>query len=176
MTDGQEQQWDRRHPDFAPGNAVAVRHGIHSERLTAPLAVAIKEELLADPNLPEYLRQPQFAHSLDAYCWAQGQCIRLREYLAEMELKQALTDRTDTAETEDRDGGRTTRRSISKRLESAHEVARRYEIHAASLRSKLGLDPASAAKLGRNLAAAKLDIATVMAQLANEESDGNRHD
>jgi hypothetical protein len=32
------------------------------------------------------------------------------------------------------------------------EILRKYEAHAASLRSKLGLDPASAARVGRDLA------------------------
>ena len=32
------------------------------------------------------------------------------------------------------------------------DTLRRYEVHAANLRSKLGLDPASAARVGRDLA------------------------
>lgn len=165
-----------RRPDFEPGNTLAVTHGVHSERLVSPVAAMLKEQLLADPDLPEYLRQPQFAHAVDAYCWAQGQCIKLREYVARLELEDALTDRTETSETEDRDGGSVTRRSTSRRIEAAHEVARKYEVHAASLRAKLGLDPASAAKLGRNLAAARLDIAQAMAQIDAEESNASRDD
>jgi hypothetical protein len=173
---GQEQRHDRRFPDFGPGNTIAVRHGAHSEQLMRPVAEVLKNELLSDPELPDYLRQRQFAHALDAYCWALAQCLRLREYVAQLELADALTDRTETDETEERDGGSVSRRSTSRRIESAQEVARKYEIHAANLRAKLGLDPAAAAKLGRNLAAAKLDVAQAMAQLASEESSGHGDD
>jgi phage terminase small subunit len=163
MTSRDGQQWDRRHPDFEPGNTMAVRHGSRSVRLTAPLAEEIKQGILDDPELPDYLRQALFAHALDAYCFAEAQCIKLRDYLASLDLQEALTDVAVTDEDEHHSEGTVTRHSVSRRRESAQELARRYEAHAANLRSKLGLDPASAAKLGRNLAAAYDSAKHVMA-------------
>jgi hypothetical protein len=169
-----EGEWDRRHPDFEPGNTVAVKHGAYSERLTSPIALVLKRELLADPGLPDYLRQPQFRSAVDAYCWAEAQCWRLRDYLARLELEEALTDVTESDETEERAGTSVERKSITRRRESVQEMARKYETLASNQRSKLGLDPAAAAKLGRNLAAAKVDIAAVMAQLETEERNERR--
>jgi hypothetical protein len=166
--------WDRRHPDFEPGNMIAVQHGINSPRLMEPVAEAIKREILADRELPGYLRQPQFRYALDAYCWAEARCVRIRAYLEQLEFGASIEERTETDEDESRWEGGASRKSVSRRIESAHELARKYETLASNQRSKLGLDPASAAKLGRNLAAAKLDIAQVMAQMAAEEGDGRR--
>ena len=87
----------------------------------------------------------------------------MRDYLAELDLQEAMTDTTIIDEDEHQGDGTVTRHSISRRKESAQEQARRWEAHAANLRSKLGLDPASAAKLGRNLAAAYDSAKHVMA-------------
>ena len=170
-----EPDWNRR-PDFEDGNVLAVRHGATSQRLVSPVAQAVKEAILADPKLPDYLRQPMFAHALDAYCFAEAQCIKLREYLTTLDLDEALTDTTITDEDETFGEGSATKHSISRRRESAQELARRYEAHAANLRSKLGLDPASAAKLGRNLVAAGIDVAQAMAAMPDEDADGDSHD
>lgn len=169
--------WRERRPDFEPGNTLAVRHGAKSARLVSPIAEAIKREILADPELPEYVRQPMFRHALDAYCWAEARCVRIRAYLESLEFEAAIEERTETEEDEDRFEGGSRRKSVSRRIESAHELARKFETLASNQRSKLGLDPASAAKLGRNLAAAKLDVAQMMAQMAAEEAedaDGRR--
>ncbi|MGH3254839.1 MAG: hypothetical protein ACRDOU_05420 [Streptosporangiaceae bacterium] len=170
MTDHQGQEWDRRHPDFEPGNSVALRHGAYSERLIAPGAEALKRELLADPDLPAYLRLPQFSHAVDAYCRVQWRCMQLDEYIGQLTFEETLTDRTELDETEERDGGSLVRHSVNKRLESAQEISRRWEALAANLRSKLGLDPAAAAKLGRNLAAAYDSAKHVMAVRAGWEA------
>jgi len=170
-----EPDWKLRRPDFEPGNQLAVRHGATSARLVSPVAEEIKQAILDDPELPAYLRQPMFQHALDAYCFAEAQCIKLREYLASLDLVESLTDTTITDEAEEFGEGSATKHSVSRRRESAQELARRYEAHAANLRSKLGLDPAAAAKLGRNLVAAGIDVAQAMAQMPDEEPDGDSH-
>jgi hypothetical protein len=67
----------------------------------------------------------------------------------------ALGDTATTTEEETRTKGKTHRKSATRHLPSVLEQLRRYETLASNLRSKLGLDPVSAARVGRDLATSR---------------------
>ena len=93
----------------------------------------------------------------------------LSEYLSSLELAAALAEMTAGTETEVRDApGRLTRRTALQRVESAWAALHKAEVRAMNLRSKLGLDPVSRARLGADLAETKLDLAKYWAQRDRE--------
>lgn len=79
----------------------------------------------------------------------------LWDWLAAQDVEDALSDVTTTEEAEERRKGRTTRRTVSRRVVSVLDQLHRAESRAASLRGKLGLDPASAARLAKDLSATR---------------------
>ena len=56
------------------------------------------------------------------------------------------------------------------KVRPAADLLSRLEVTAAAMRSKLGLDPLSRAKLGRDTAASQVDLARVWAALAEDET------
>lgn len=86
-----------------------------------------------------------------------------------------MTDTTTAAEEERSTTGKTTRRSETRRTGAALDQWHRASAHAAALRSKLGLDPASAARVGRDLAVRRhLDATPLNAALAAIEEGRRR--
>jgi hypothetical protein len=61
----------------------------------------------------------------------------------------ALTDLTKSEEQEETFKGGTTRKTTTRHIGSVLDTLRKYETLASGQRSKLGLDPSSAARLGR---------------------------
>ena len=146
-------QFPGQRPPFAPGNESAVVHGAKSERSVAPLAVQIAEELLEDAGTPDHLREPMFAPAVQAWARAEAVAELLFRHLGARDLQAAMTDTTSADEEERSTKGKTTRHSETRRTNAALDQWHRASAHAAALRSKLGLDPASAARVGRDLAA-----------------------
>lgn len=142
-------------PPFAPENEGALVHGARSERKVGPLAARIVEELLEDPDTPEHLREPIFQASVQAWARAEAVCRLLFAWLADKDIVTGLTALATTTEDETHEGGRTNRRSVTKTIPAVQEQLRKAETLASNLRSKLGLDPASAARVGRDLALAR---------------------
>jgi len=112
---------DPQHPDFTPGNTLAMRHGARSERLVAPLADAILQRAVEDTP---WLLEPRYAPSVRAWARAEAQAALLTEYLEAQGLH-------------DSEG----------RLRPAEQALHRAETRAANLRKDLGLTPLSAARI-----------------------------
>ena len=74
-------------------------------------------------------------------------------WLEERDILTALTDLTKATEDEETFKGGATRKTTTRHIGSVLDTLRRYETLASNQRSKLGLDPSSAARLGRDLAA-----------------------
>lgn len=148
-------EWDGQRPPFAPGNESAVVHGARSERHVGPLAARIAAELLADPDTPAHIREPVFAASVQAWARAEAVVRLLWAWLADRDIMSGLTALASTIEDEVRAKGKTNRKSVTRTIPAVLDQLRRWESIASSLRSKLGLDPASAAKVGRDLALAR---------------------
>lgn len=158
--DGWTPEFDGQRPPFQPGNEAALIHGARSERHVGPLAARIAAEMLDDPDTPEHIREPVFAASVAAWARAEAVCRLLWAWLEGRDVIDGLTAAAETTEDEERTRGSTHRKSSTRTVPSVLDMLRRYEAHAASLRSKLGLDPASAARVGRDLAARRYMDAT----------------
>lgn len=139
-------------PPFGPDNASAMVTGYTSERKVGPLADRIARELLEDPATPPHVREPLFAASVQAWARAEAAVRLIWEWLAERDLMTALTELTTSNEIEDREGSSVRRKATTRHVGSVLEALRKYETLAMNLRSKLGLDPAAAARVGRDLA------------------------
>ncbi len=117
---------------FTDGNAAAVRHGAYSERAVDPLA------RLAHATLKEaapWITAPAFSHSLAALSRVTAQVTLVDRYVTDVGPLDA-------------DG----------KPRAAVELQVRLERLAADLRSRLGLDPSSYAKIQADLAGAARDV------------------
>ena len=168
--DGWTPEFDGQRPPFPPGNESAVVHGARSERHVGPLAAQIAAELLADPDTPPHLHEPLFTSAIEAWSRAEAVCRLLWAWVEGKDIMAALTDLATTTEDEETGKGKTHRRSVTRHMSSVLEMLRKYEAQAANLRGRLGLDPASAAKVGRDLAARRyMDATPLNAALAEIE-------
>ena len=142
------------------GNLLAVSHGAQSPRLVRQDAAELLAEVQAEE--PSWLGQVDRA-ALDAWLYAEATCRRLREWLG------------DHGHIEE-DG----------KPRAASQLLLQWERRAADQRSRLGFDPLSRARLGRDTAvaqAATVDalgaiaargravVAVRVAELASAESD-----
>jgi len=158
--DGWTPEFAGQRPPFRDANEARLIHGARSERYVGPLAARIAEELLEDANTPDHIREPVFAAAVHAWARAEAVCRLLWAWLEGRDIIDGLTAATETTEDETRTRGSTHRKGSSRTVPAVLDTLRRYEAHAASLRSKLGLDPASAARVGRDLAARRYMDAT----------------
>lgn len=126
------------------GHLDSLKHGVNSERTVQPLARAMADTALEQC---QYLRDPSFEPAL--LSWA-----RLE---AKVELLHRWLDKNGMVDEE------------TGKVRDAARLLSTYENSAAKLRTVLGLDPVSRAKLMRDSAATQVDLATLMAQ---ESADG----
>lgn len=148
------QPWQR--PPFEPGNEMGARHYAYSPRKVDPLASELVAGMLDDPGAP-HLRHPSYRPALWAWGRAEAQCQLLTEYLSR--LGETAGDGVGDLEVE--------------ATRSAYLLLHRAEARANTLRSRLGLDPLSRARLGRDTAAGQLDAARLMAEMERRERDGD---
>jgi hypothetical protein len=125
-------------PPFAPGNTVALHHGAYSPRKVDPLAAELVEQAIA---VTDYLAEPAYRPALWAWGRAEARVQLLEEWLAE---HGQLDD----------DG----------KPRPATELLEKLERRAAAERVQLGLTPLARARLGRNVAAAHVDLARLWAE------------
>ena len=164
---------DRSQP-FPPGHTLSLRAGATSPRTIGPLAAEIEATARALPAWPGYLEDPTYAPAVKAWAWSEAQAELLRRYVAERDLDAAMSDTETSTTTETTDHGptRTTSRKVSegKRTRSALDHLDRIEKTAANHRARLGLDPLSRARLGRDVTASRLDLAAILST-ARERHD-----
>lgn len=130
--------------EFKAGNVAAVKHGASSPRMFEPRAVELAESLLALAAVPgspvAYLCDVSYGPSVAAWARVEARLGRLDEWLVGRGLL-------------DEDG--TPRPAVTRLLD-------RFETQAANLRARLGLDPLSRARLGRDVTAAQVDLARLL--------------
>ena len=134
---------------FKPGNEAAVRHGAWSPRRVEPLARELVDLVLADPDIG-YLAAASYRPAL--WSWATAE-VRAQLF------SEALADHECTG---------------CKRCAEWDERLRRWQTTAMNHRQRLGLDPLSRARLGRDVAAAQVDVAELLTRL--REAAGRRED
>jgi len=150
--DGWSPGFPGQRPPSGEGNEAAVTHGATSERRVGPLAERIAHDLLTDPDVPPHIREPLFSASVQAWARAEAVCALLWVWLSERDIMAGLTAAATTTEEERQSKGRVDRKSVTRSVAPVIDTLRKYEVQAANLRARLGLDPASAARVGRDLA------------------------
>jgi phage terminase small subunit len=110
-----------RHPDFEAGNEERTTHGAHSERRWRPLAEALKAEAIAEAP---WLSRPSFAAAVAAWSVTEAKAHLVDAWLDEHGLLDA--------------------KGVP---HPANALADRLASRCITLRSQLGLDPTSFARL-----------------------------
>lgn len=152
-------EFEGQRPPFAPGHQLSVRHGAYSPRFVEPLAKELAEFLLADDATPAHAKAPAYRLEFLALCRSEAQVQLITEWLSKRAEK-----------TEDGIGDLADEATVR-----AYLVLHRAETRAASARTRLGLTPTSAARLGKNVMqgqAAQADVALKMAHLHELEKQG----
>lgn len=146
--DGWTPEFPGQRPPFSDGNELAVKHGAQSPRKVDPVAQALAVELLADSAVA-YLRAPRYAAAVQAWATAEAKCALISTWVEGMSIELAAESKQ----------GQT----------SPLELLRKWEATAQTHRSRLGLDPMSAARLGKDLAQTKqADVAAEMTKLREQ--------
>lgn len=152
-------------PPFAPGNQLSLAHGAYSAHRVAALAAEIEQRHRAMPSWPAYLDEPTYGRAVQMWCRCEAVCELLWAWLTEQDLEAALTETTEQTGSEHANGGRVTRQSTTRRVSSVLDQLRGWESRAAGHRARLGLDPLSRAKLGRDVTATRLDGAELLTRM-----------
>lgn len=151
-------EFEGQRPPLQPGNELSIRHGAYSPRKVEPLAQELVDLLLEDSSVPQHAKAAAYRLELWALARATAQAQLIEEWLADQGTeKHPLGDLGD------------------ERVRSAYLLLHRAETRAASSRSRLGLTPVAAARLGKNVAHAQVaqaDVALRMAKLHELEAQG----
>jgi hypothetical protein len=135
---------------FEVGNSVGLRHGAWSDRNVDPRASELVEGLLADDDVA-YLRAPRWAAAVWAWARTEARVALVTEYLTGLVGAGRLGDLDDP------------------KVSAAYRLLGRFEAAAMQQRGRLGLDPASAAKLGKDVALGRrADAATELTRMREE--------
>lgn len=133
---------------FQRGNLAAAQHGAYSPRTVEPRARAYVDEVASDPATA-YLTQPRFATAL--HSWAQS-CARV-------DLVQEYVDRLGVEESMQAGRGQVSPMELLAKLSAGRD----------RVAARLGLDPLSAARLGKDIAqGAQASAAGVLTALRAE--------
>ena len=136
-------------PPFEPGNDLAVTHGAWSEALVSPAAEAVRAEMQVSG--PEYLREPMFGPAVRLVAADVARAERVAAYVDGLPLEEQIEPPKPGTS-------------------APVELARKMDAHALNGLSKLGLTPDSAAKMTRQVAGTQVDIARLMADIADEDA------
>lgn len=138
--------FDGQRPPFQPGNQLSVTHGAYSSRRTDPIARRLLEEIASDPTT-SYLAAPKYHAQLWQWAQAQAKVEAISEYVDELPLDMAM----------DSDRGKI----------SPLDLLRKWMTTAQGLASTMGFTPASAARLGKDVAATQVDLATLLSRMGD---------
>lgn len=119
-------------PPFTPGHTKSLRHGYWSPRKVEPVAQELVDMVHADPSLA-YLTEQHAQPAL--WAWAQAEArVQLMTAHLEKVAEDGVGDLGD------------------RRITEAWNLLHRAETRAESGRRRLGLDPLSRARLGKDVA------------------------
>jgi hypothetical protein len=139
-------------PPFPPGHELSVTHGAYSPRKVDPLATDLVERLLDDADVT-YLKSPAFRPAVWAWARAEAQVQLLTEYLEERG-KGGVGD------------------LANERVRAAYLLLHRAEARADRSRARLGLDPLSRSRLGKDIAQGR--AADMAAELSRMRAEAER--
>lgn len=121
---------------FTPGHTKSMRSGVNSERVVTPRAAEIVAAYLARDDTPEHLKRPEFRSAVDAWGRAEAKALLYHDWLEELPIEEQVTPPKPGTS-------------------APIEIWRKLEAHAATQRARLGIDPASAARLAKDMSATR---------------------
>lgn len=142
--------FEGQRPPFQPGNQLAVKHGAHSPYRVDPLAIQFRDEILTNPAMA-YLSQPQYQATFWAYCRTAARVQLLEDYVDAMTMSEAA--RSDKGQT------------------SALELLRKWTSTLITLAARMGLDPLSYTKLGKDVVSTQVDLAKLLSDRGPSDSN-----
>jgi hypothetical protein len=172
---------------FKPGHELSTTHGANSPRKVGPLAREYAAQFMESDSTPGYLiSDKSYGPVIESYCRCLAVLTLLWAWFDDQDIASAMTDQTTEDEDEERtyvreageddDGDerrgskrRTRRRTVSSHVTSVLSELYRWEGRAITLRGRMGLDPLSRAKIGRDVAASKFDLAAAIAEIERAE-------
>jgi hypothetical protein len=122
-------------------------HGAYSDRVAGARAEVLMTSVLEDAECPDHLRSPMFRFTLGAWCRAESVASVLYEYIMTLSTEEMMTPRLAG-----------TRAPV--------DLWKAADAHAANLRSKLGLDPVSYARIAKDLGIASKASEDALGRLA----------
>lgn len=142
-------------PPFQKGHTLRLTHGGYVAALVTPRAREIAAALAE--TLPQYLlSDPAYAPAVEAYSLVLARIERVSAWL-EAQAGDGIPEI-------DGDG----------RVRGAMDLLLRLERQAADHRSRLGLDPLSRARLGRDVASQQESLAQAMSAWADKQKESDR--
>ncbi|PKW25408.1 hypothetical protein [Phycicoccus duodecadis] len=141
-------------PPFAPGNTMSLRHGVYSPRRIGERAQTVVDQLLEQAGVG-YLAAPEYRASVWRYAQRQARADLMHDRLLEHSESCEEVAGCETCE------------SLERRW-------REFDTAAAKASERLGLDPLSRARLGKDVAQGRqADAAAIMAELHRQELERN---
>lgn len=117
---------------FGKRNTASQIHGASNAALVADRAALIMRKFLTDDGMPPHIRLPEFRGALTALCRVEAMTSFMWEFLTGLSAEEVMTPYRNATK-------------------SPVDMWGAMETRCASLRSKLGLDPASYARIARDL-------------------------
>jgi hypothetical protein len=139
--DGWTPEFPGQRPPFAPGNKLAVTHGAFSATRVDPIAQRIIEEAVSDPTT-SYLAAPKFHAALWKWGVAEARVELISAWVDSLTIEQAANSQR----------GQT----------PPLELLRKWMATSLTLARDLGFTPASAARLGKDVASTQYDLARIL--------------
>lgn len=137
---------------FAPGHELSTTHGAYSPRRVDPLAQDLVDGVLAlaaaEGSTVAYLADVTYRQALWAWARTEARVQLVAEWLLDRGGQEV-----------DAEG----------EVLGAAKLLNRLEANALAQRQRLGLDPLSRARLGKDVASAQVDVAKLMAEEAERE-------
>jgi hypothetical protein len=140
-------------PAFQPGHELSTRHGAYSPRKVEPRAAELVAMVEDDPSVTWLTPVDRSA----LWGWARTLAMVERVAAHVQVLSEAAANGVGDL--------------TSKQLAAAHALLDRSETRLVKAESRLGFDPLSRSKLGRNVAAARLDLAKLMADAGDDDDE-----
>jgi len=138
-------------PPFAPGNDLSLRHGVYSPRKIGERSAVVVAQLLEQPGVG-YLQAPEYRASLWRYAQRQAKADLMHDRMLEH------------AETCAEIAGCQVCESLERRW-------REFDTAAAKASERLGLDPLSRARLGKDVAQGRAADAAAELSRMREEAE-----
>jgi hypothetical protein len=147
-------------PAFVEGNDVALSYGAYAPAVVTPRAESMLEELLEDPDFPEYAKARMSRPLLLRLCQVRVRIALWWEAVEDQGVgagdEVTLTQETVTGGGE---SGPMKRRGRSVKSTPAEETLRRWVAQEEKLCTVLGLTPVARARMGRDVSAAASSLA-----------------